>query len=136
MLLGIQRTASAKSKTQCMLYRISKSKLLPLLKDYPLVETRMTEIAQSRRRRLAHYLNPKQVTLEPGDEIDAEDCQTELFGVDADKILRAKEQEYEKDRLSVGISSRRTRAGGTYQRRRHASITKDDVPMNLRRGRR
>lgn len=72
LLLGIHRTASAKSKTQCMLYRLTKAKLLPLLKDYPFVETRMTEIAQSRRRRLAHYLDPTNVQMQPGDEIDAE----------------------------------------------------------------
>jgi hypothetical protein len=138
VLLGIQRTASAKSKTQCMLYRLTKDKLLRLLKDYPFVEVKMTEIAQSRRRRLAHYLDPKNVALEPGDEVDAEDCQTELFGVDADKILRAKEEEYNQERLNKGVRSVRRMPREQQQdagrRRRHASITNDTpLPINLRR---
>ena len=33
-LLGVQRTASARTKTQCMLYRISKKKLLMVLQDF------------------------------------------------------------------------------------------------------
>lgn len=99
----------------------------------------MTEIAQSRRRRLAHYLDPKNVAMEPGDEIDAEDCQTELFGVDADKILRAKEQKAAKERLHAGVRRRGHQNGaGSFNRRRHASINldRDTMPTNLRRGRR
>ena len=121
-----------------MLYRLTRSNLLPLLKDYPYVEAKMTDIAQSRRRRLAHYLDPKHVVLEPGDEIDAEDCQTELFGVDADKILRDKEEEYNQERLQSGIrSTRRThQSNGRGVRRRNASITQNQLPTNLKRGRR
>ena len=91
-MLGVKRTASAKSKTQCMLYRLKKSSLLTLLHDYPAIESKMRNIAQSRQRRLAHYLDPDEVDLAPGDEIDAEDCRTELFGQDADQILHDKEE--------------------------------------------
>ena len=89
-----------------MLYRVSKSKLLPLLRDYPFIEAKMTDIAQSRRRRRTHYLDPKVVPLDLEDEVDAEDCQTELFGVDANKISHAKEEEFNKERLSSRRSTR------------------------------
>jgi hypothetical protein len=108
-----------------MLYRLTKSNLLTVLQDYPFVEAKMTEIAQIRRRRLAHYLDPKTVPLAQGDEIDAEDCQTELFGVDADKILRTKDEEFNKERIYSGIRLNRRHqlsngsvAGGNGQRRR------------------
>lgn len=123
-----------------MLYRLAKSRLLTLLQDHPFIEAKMTEIAQIRRRRLAHYLDPKTVPLAQGDEIDAEDCQTELFGVDADKILRTKEEEYNKERISSGIRSNRRHqlsngsiSGGNGQRRRYASISKQHLPVRLRR---
>ena len=119
LLLGVRRTASAKSKTQCMLYRIRKSNLLTLLHDYPTVESRMTRVAQSRRRRLAHYRNPKQVELDPADEIDHEDSQTELFGVDADKILHDKEQESNIERISSGRKPQKTIIQSPSDKRRH-----------------
>lgn len=40
------------------------------------MQSKMTNVAQSRRRRLAHYINPNEVSLAPGDEIDTEDCKT------------------------------------------------------------
>ncbi|KAL9190366.1 hypothetical protein ACHAXT_007577 [Thalassiosira profunda] len=76
VLLGVRRTASAKSKTQCSLFRLRKSSLIALLQDYPVVEKKMTKVAQSRRRRLMHYLDSS-VALAPGDEVDSEDAQTE-----------------------------------------------------------
>jgi CRP-like cAMP-binding protein len=132
VLLGIQRTASARSKTQCLLYRLSKSKLLPLLHDYPFVETKMTEVAQSRRRRLAHYLDPKIVPLDPLDEVDAEDCQTELFGVDADTILRAKQEEATKEMLHSGRRRIQTINGGRHAR--HNANINQAFLANARRG--
>ena len=129
MLLGVRRTASAKSKTQCMLYRMRKSNLLPLLQDYPDIEAKMAHVAQSRRRRLAHYLEPKQVALAPGDEVDAEDCQTELFGQDADQILQEKEEEMNLDRIHSGIKPKRMTAMPlSPDRRRNANITKHHIP--------
>ena len=59
-----------------MLYRLRKSSLISLLRDYPAMQSKMTNVAQSRRRRLAHYINPNEVSLSPGDEIDTEDCKT------------------------------------------------------------
>lgn len=80
------------------------------------------------------------MAIQPGDEIDAEDCRTELFGVDADKILRAKEEEYSKERAAAGVRSARRmhqNSGGPNQRRRHASMPSNiDNLSNLRRGRR
>ena len=59
-----------------MLYRLRKSSLISLLRDYPAMQSKMKNVAQSRRRRLAHYINPNEVSLAPGDEIDTEDCKT------------------------------------------------------------
>ena len=61
VLLGVKRTASAKSKTQCQLYRLRKTHLLALLYDYPKIEIKMTNDVQSRRRWLAHYLDPENI---------------------------------------------------------------------------
>jgi CRP-like cAMP-binding protein len=110
VLLNVRRTASAKSTTQCTLYRLKKENLLSLLADYPAIETKMMNVAQSRRRRLAHYLNPKGVSLCAGDEIDVEDSKTELFGQDADIILHDKQKEDQLNRLQSGIKSKRTHA--------------------------
>jgi len=90
----------------------------------------MMNVAQSRQRRLAHYLDPKKVDLAPGDEVDAEDCRTELFGQDADQILLDKEEEMNIDRISSGIKPKRktmvvSPVGGSG--RRHANITNHTV---------
>ena len=106
VLLGVRRTASAKSKTQCMLYRIRKDDLISLLQDHPSLETKMRNIAQSRRRRLAHFLNPHEVKLSPGDEIDSEDCRTDLFGLPSEEVLQDKEDDYTQEMLQSGIRRR------------------------------
>lgn len=67
----------------------------------------MTNVAQSRRRRLAHYMNPGSNTLVPGDEVDVEDSKTELFGKDADKILQDKEKATQLERMQSGRNARR-----------------------------
>ena len=110
VLLNVRRTASAKSTTQCTLYRLKKAHLLALLADYPAIETKMMNVAHSRRRRLAHYLNPKGVSLHPGDEVDVEDSKTELFGKDADLILQDKQKADQLNRLQSGIKPKRTHA--------------------------
>lgn len=121
-----------------MLYRLRKRDLLSLLQDYPSIETKMIDIAQSRRRRLAHYLDPKNVSLEKKDEVDAEDCRTELFGVDAEKILHDKEEEFKMERINSGIKTKRRTLGpaspSSGTRRRNASITKNELPVLKRRG--
>ena len=119
VLLGVRRTASAKSKTQCMLYRIRKSDLVSLLHDHPAIESRMRNIAQSRRRRLAHYLNPDEIKLSAGDEVDSEDSRTDLFGLPSDDILHEKDEEYNQERLQSGIR-RRTFHHHSQNRRRNA----------------
>ncbi len=70
----------------------------------------MMNVAHSRRRRLAHYLNPKGVSLHPGDEVDVEDSKTELFGKDADLILQDKQKADQLNRLQSGIKPKRTHA--------------------------
>ncbi|KAL7536658.1 hypothetical protein ACHAXR_007315, partial [Thalassiosira sp. AJA248-18] len=133
VLLGVRRTASAKSKTQCMLYRLRKSSLLSLLRDYPVIESKMTDVAQSRRRRLAHYLEPNKVALSPGDEVDAEDSKTALFGRDADQILHDKEEEMNLERIHSGIKpKRKTTVAMSPDGRRNANITKHHMPVTRR----
>lgn len=116
LLLGIKRTASAKSKTQCMLYRIRKKDLTSLLHDYPEVEAKMRRIAQSRRKRLAHYINPNETKLSPEDQVDTEDSLTDLFGLPSEEISVAKDVEYIKERIDSGIR-RRTFQHQTFRRR-------------------
>jgi len=109
-MLGIQRTASARSKTQCTLYKISKKKLFEVLRDFPESFSKMKRVAESRHRRLKHYINPEQHPLLPNDEIDSEDCKTELFGVDAENVVTLKEEESMK-------KSRQSHRMATIQRR-------------------
>ena len=93
LLLGIKRTASARTKTQCMLYKISKNKLFTVLQDFPSTRSGMKKVAASRQRRLQHYMNPKTTRLHPEDEIDIEDSKTELFGADTEKVVSARDEE-------------------------------------------
>lgn len=107
LLLGVRRTASARTKTQCMLYRIYKHRLLSILKDFPKTEREMKRVAESRQKRLGHYIDPETVPLNPEDEIDAEDSKTELFGVDAEKVTHEKEEEYaQKRKTNMRIKDR------------------------------
>jgi len=76
-----------------MLFKISKSKLLTVLKDFPDTFESMVKVAESRQRRLKHYISPANNPLSKEDEIDPEDCKTELFGADADKIVSVKDEE-------------------------------------------
>ena len=69
----------------------------------------------------------------------SQDCQTELFGKDADKILRAKEEELNQERLQAGRRRAHHIQNGTggQIRRRHASISGDaSIIQNLRKNRR
>mmetsp|Transcript_29712 Transcript_29712/g.63645 ORF Transcript_29712/g.63645 Transcript_29712/m.63645 type:complete len:859 (+) Transcript_29712:79-2655(+) len=135
LLLGIQRTASVESKTQCMLYRLKKKNLLSLLKDYPSVESKMIELAKRRRKRLAHHLDPQYVWLEPDEEVDAEDSRTDLFGVDAKKIKNDKDNDFNMERIHSGIKPRRTLTkNGKGSRRRNATVTKEELPSVRRSG--
>ncbi len=74
-----------------MLFKISKTKLLNVLKGFPETLRHMKNVARSRQRRLNHYLNPSDHVLLPIDKIDPEDCKTELFGEDASKVMSVKD---------------------------------------------
>ena len=76
-----------------MLFKISKEKLTAVLKDFPEIMANMVKVAESRHRRLKHYIAPSKYALAKVDEIDSEDCKTELFGADAEQIVSAKEDE-------------------------------------------
>lgn len=102
----MRRIASAKSKTQCMLYRIRKNDLVSLLHDFPEIEAKMRITAQSRRKRLAHYLNPKEAKLSTEDEIDTEDSRTDLFGVPPEEVVLEKNEECKQERIESGLKRR------------------------------
>jgi len=112
LLLGIKRTASAKTKTQCVLYKITKNELLDVLRDHPDVEATLRRVARSRKHRLEHYIDPAKNPLRPGDEIDTEDRKTELFGVDAEEITSEKQEEFENTikqaKVGRGVTYRET----------------------------
>ena len=84
-----------------MLFKISKKKLDAVLKDLPETMENMVKVAESRHRRLKHYIDPSVYALAKEDEIDSEDCKTELFGADAEKIVSAKEQEVTRARANT-----------------------------------
>lgn len=106
LLLGIRRSCSARTKTQCMLYRISKLKLLTVLQDFPDTLVTMKKVAVSRVNRLQHYVSPEKYDLKPEDEVDSEDRKTELFGVDAEEVMHAKAEENSRFRLKSRHSHR------------------------------
>ena len=109
LLLGVRRTASARTRTQCVLYKISRSRLLAVLEDFPAMGRRMRSVAGGRVRRLEHYLDPgAKGPLAGEDEVDSEDSKTALFGADADRIATAKAEEYQQERRLQGRGHRPT----------------------------
>ncbi len=90
--------------------------MLNILNDFPASLENMTSIAESRRRRLDHYIDPTTNPLMPEDEIDAEDCKTELFGVDADKVVSVKDEQFEQTRAHARIKARQSHRLATIQR--------------------
>ncbi len=76
-----------------MLYKISKKKLFKVLQDFPTTFNNMKAVAESRQRRLQHYMSPDKHKLHPEDEVDIEDSKTELFGADADRVASALDEE-------------------------------------------
>jgi CRP-like cAMP-binding protein len=100
-LLDVRRTASARTKTQCLLFKISKDDLLAVLSDFPDTLDFMVDVARKRQRRLKHYVNPLKYALSKEDEIDSEDCKTELFGADAEQICSKKEEEVSRYRMNT-----------------------------------
>jgi predicted house-cleaning noncanonical NTP pyrophosphatase (MazG superfamily) len=92
LILGCRRTATAKTKTQCVLYTLNRDSLLNILEDYPATSQYMKKIAASRQRRVRHFLNPSSTKLAPEDEIDLEDSKTELVGVAKSLLFNKKLQ--------------------------------------------
>lgn len=133
LLLNTRRTASAKTKTQCTLFKIAKDKLINVLRDFPDTLEHMTQVAESRQRRLKHFIDPSSHLLLTHDKIDREDCKTELFGADADKIVFAKEEETNRSKMKRQSSARLSTAiqrspqlsnfskGSLFSRRVHAA---------------
>jgi CRP-like cAMP-binding protein len=104
VLLGCKRTASARTKTQCVLYRITAQNLKHLLVDYPDKQEYMLRVAKARQKRIIHYLGMDKSKLSREDEQDEEDAKTELFGVDADEMMMQKDVEFEQSRAHARIS--------------------------------
>jgi CRP-like cAMP-binding protein len=98
LLLGIQRTASAKTKTQCTLYKLSQVNVINAFNDYPETFQCMKRVAEKRLQRLQHFLDPSKFPLGGDDEVDEEDSKTELFGVDTKTIVHEKEEAAAKSR--------------------------------------
>jgi len=102
-----------------MLYKISKVRLLAVLRDFPEMAERMRQTAEGRVRRLEHYLDPTNKPLAKEDEVDAEDSKTDLFGADADVVARDKaeafdEQRRERYRGAPGVAGGGIRTTGLY----------------------
>ena len=123
LLLGVKRTASVRTKTQCLLYRVRKNRLLELLHDHPSIEAKMKRVAGSRKKRLAHYLNPKKVPLASIDEVDPEDSKTSLFGCDQDEIMSDKAKNEREDRVAAGRLGNRSSSMAPPTARRNANIS-------------
>ena len=92
LLLGCRRTASARTKTQCVLYMLDRERLIEILEDYPETAQYLRKIATSRQRRVRHFISPNTCFLAPEDELDVEDSKTELVGVAKSLLLNKKLQ--------------------------------------------
>ena len=105
----MRRTASVRTRTQCILYKVTKENLLNVLQDFPETEAKLQEVARSRKRRLDNYLHPNEVSLlSTDDEVDSEDRRTELFGLDAEKVVTTKAEDIENNRRFARIKKRPT----------------------------
>lgn len=114
ILLGIRRTASVKTRTQCILYKVTKENLLNILKDFPESAVDLKRVADIRRRRLARHLHSGDGFVEPllpGEEVDSEDRKTDLFGLDADQAVNSKAESFENNRRQARIKKRPTSYG-------------------------
>ena len=77
-----------------------------VLQDFPDTLASMVGVAESRQRRLQHYVDPEKYRLRSTDEIDTEDCKTDLFGVDAEKVVLEKEEETSRAKMKGRQSHR------------------------------
>ena len=113
MLLSCKRTASARTKTQCMLFRCAAKQMQGILDDYPEKKDYMENVAICRQKRIFNYLSKESVELGEEDRDDQEDCKTDLFGVDASEVMMVKEEEFgkHKERARVSMSLRSAKSG-------------------------
>ena len=105
----------------------SSSALIRIIKSIQSIDAKMKRVAASRKKRLAHYLNPKKVPLAPGDEVDPEDSKTSLFGCDQDEIMSDKAKNEREDRVAAGRLGNRTSSMATPTARRNANISRRDL---------
>jgi hyperpolarization activated cyclic nucleotide-gated potassium channel 2 len=104
MLMNCKRTASARTKTQCLLYHVAAEDFRDLLEDFPDREEYVCRVAKSRQRRIVQYLSGDDKTGAGGDDLDEEDAKTDLFGADADEMMSVKDREADKNRTNARIS--------------------------------
>eukprot|EP00520_Triparma_pacifica_P017727 CAMPEP_0118640342 /NCGR_PEP_ID=MMETSP0785-20121206/4703_1 /TAXON_ID=91992 /ORGANISM="Bolidomonas pacifica, Strain CCMP 1866" /LENGTH=1277 /DNA_ID=CAMNT_0006531725 /DNA_START=175 /DNA_END=4005 /DNA_ORIENTATION=- len=108
IILNCKRTASARTKTQCLLYRLHADDLKKLLFDFGAQHNYMKKIARARQKRIVSYLGLEEEEIEEDEEQDEEDAKTDLFGTDADEMMIKKDQEFEAYRAHARISVRAT----------------------------
>ena len=117
LMLDCKRTASARTKTQSLLYALSRADLKRVLRDHPDKSEYMYDISRKRKKRMMKYLNLESKgsnkEKEDGgdsddDEQDEEDEKTDLFGTDADEMMLLKDEEFEKYRSHARISVKAT----------------------------
>ncbi|GMH69740.1 hypothetical protein TL16_g05229 [Triparma laevis f. inornata] len=106
ILLNCKRTASARTKTQCMLFRMKAQDLRLLLHDFPEKEEYMKRVARARHKRIVAYMGVEEGKEPDDEEQDEEDAKTDLFGTDADEMMLRKDEEFEKYRQHARISVR------------------------------
>jgi len=107
IILNCKRTASARTKTQCLLYRLDAPDLKKLLNDFEDQNDYMHQVAKARQKRIVTYLGlDDEEDDRDEDDQDEEDAKTDLFGTDADEMMIRKDQEFEKYRAHARISVR------------------------------
>ena len=123
IILNCKRTASARTKTQCLLYRLQAADLKRLLFDFDEQHMYMKKIARARQKRIVSYLGLNDEEIDQDEEQDEEDAKTDLFGTDADEMMIRKDQEFEKYRQHARISVRSTHQRKTQSSKRDSGKT-------------
>ncbi|GMI10428.1 hypothetical protein TrVE_jg5639 [Triparma verrucosa] len=113
ILLNCKRTASARTKTQCMLFRMKATDLHHLLNDFPEKDEYMKRVSRARHKRIVNYMGVEDGKDPDDEEQDEEDAKTDLFGTDADEMMLRKDEEFEKYRANARISIRASHHRGS-----------------------
>ena len=132
VLLGCKRTASARSKTQCVLFVADALQFKRTLDDFPAKKEYMLRVARARQSRIISYLSDT-VTQESADEQDEEDAKTDMFGTDADEMMVTKELENEKYRHKARISVRAAHSFSTNDERKAEQKTSGGLGLGTKR---